>query len=148
VEIRPVLSDLAGLTGPTQVVAELAVGGVAVAVACRVSGVSTSGFSAWRSRPVLPRQVAGQVLTATIRRIHQMPRGTYGSPRVHAELRLAAGVRCGRKRVERLMRGAGVAGRLPAPPARLRIRARSRRRTWCSAVHRGSARPVVGHRHH
>jgi putative transposase len=50
------------------------------------------------------------VLRHTIREIHQMSRGTYGSPRVHAELRLAAGVRCGRKRVARLMRADGLQG--------------------------------------
>jgi putative transposase len=49
-------------------------------------------------------------LTAQITAIHQASRGSYGSPRVHAELRLGAGVQCGRKRVERLMRAAGLAG--------------------------------------
>jgi hypothetical protein len=92
------------------VVADLASGGIAVAVACRVLGVSTSGFYAWRSRPVCARQVADQALTDTIIEIHQMSRGSYGVPRVHAELRLGAGVRCGRKRVERLMRAAGLQG--------------------------------------
>lgn len=92
------------------VVAGLAADGIAVAVACRVLGVSTSGFYEWRSRPVSPRSVADQALGETIRAIHRMSRGTYGAPRVHAELRLAAGVRCGRKRVERLMRDAGLQG--------------------------------------
>lgn len=45
----------------------------------------------------------GPPLHLTIRAIHQMLRGTYGSPRVHAELRLAAGVGCGRRRVAGLM---------------------------------------------
>ncbi|WP_375155077.1 IS3 family transposase [Micromonospora sp. 4G55] len=92
------------------VVADLAAGEIAVAVACRVLGVSTSGYYDWRGRPVSRRQAADQALGELIRDIHQMSRGTYGSPRVHAELRLAAGVRCGRKRVERLMRHAGLQG--------------------------------------
>ena len=45
-----------------------------------------------------------------IRAIHERSRGTYGSPRVHAELRLDHGVQVGRKRVTRLMRTAGLAG--------------------------------------
>jgi putative transposase len=49
-------------------------------------------------------------LTATIIEIHGQSRGTYGAPRIHAELRLGAGVRVGRKRVARLMRRAGVEG--------------------------------------
>ncbi len=92
------------------VVVELAADGIAVAVACRVLGVSTSGFYEWRSRPASLRSVADQALAHTIGEIHQMSRGTYGAPRVHAELRLAAGVRCGRKRVQRLMRAAGLQG--------------------------------------
>jgi putative transposase len=92
------------------VVAELAADRIPIAVACRVLGVSTSGFYGWRDRPASARSVADQALSRTIREIHQMSRGSYGSPRVHAELRLAAGVRCGRKRVERLMRAHGLQG--------------------------------------
>jgi putative transposase len=50
------------------------------------------------------------VLTNTIVDIHRMSRRSYGSPRVHAELRLGQGRRCSRKRVERLMRKAGITG--------------------------------------
>ena len=49
-------------------------------------------------------------LTETIRRVFERSRGTYGSPRVWAELRHGMGIRVGRKRVERLMRLAGIAG--------------------------------------
>jgi putative transposase len=49
-------------------------------------------------------------LTATIVEIHRQSRGTYGSPRVHAELRLGLGVSVNRKRIERLMREAGLQG--------------------------------------
>jgi putative transposase len=79
-------------------------------VACRVLGISASGFYAWRSRRPSARQVADEQLTAMITQIHERSRGSYGSPRVHAELRLGQGLRCGRKRVERLMRSAGLAG--------------------------------------
>jgi transposase InsO family protein len=92
------------------VVATLAAEGVPVRVACRVLGVSPSGFYEWRSRPPSARQVADDELLETIRQIHSGSRGTYGSPRVHAELRLGLGIRCGRKRVERLMARAGICG--------------------------------------
>jgi len=49
-------------------------------------------------------------LTHRIVEIHRQSRGTYGGPRVHAELRLGEGIRVGRKRVERLMRQAGLKG--------------------------------------
>lgn len=81
-----------------------------VAACCRVMRVSTSGFYAWQARPVSDRDWADAALTDKIAAIHKMSRGSYGSPRVHAELVLGEGVRCGRKRVERLMREAGIAG--------------------------------------
>ena len=81
-----------------------------VAVCCRVMGVSTSGFYAWKAHPVSDRDWADAQLTNTIVDIHRASRRSYGSPRVHAELRLGQGLRCSRKRVERLMRQAGVAG--------------------------------------
>ncbi len=81
-----------------------------VAACCRVMEVSTSGFYAWRACPVGDRDLGDAYLTNTIVDIHRMSRRSYGSPRVHAELRLGEGIRCSRKRVERLMRQAGVAG--------------------------------------
>ena len=59
--------------------------------------------------------------------MHRDSRGTYGSPRVHAELRLGLGLRCGRKRVARLMRAAGMAG--------LCHRRKQRRHRPAAAVH-------------
>ena len=75
-------------------------------------GVSTSGFYDWRKRQSCPseRWVEDQRLTETIKAIHARSRGTYGSPRVWAELRHGMGIRVGRKRVERLMRLAGITG--------------------------------------
>ena len=81
-----------------------------VATCCRVMKVSTSGFYAWRACPVSDRDWDDAVLTNTIVDIHKMSRRSYGSPRVHAELRLGLGTFCSCKRVERLMRQAGVSG--------------------------------------
>jgi transposase InsO family protein len=75
---------------------------------CRLVGVAVSGFYAWlRRRPGRGRE-DDRRLGARIAAIVAASRRTYGSPRVHAELR-AQGVRVGRKRVERLMRAAGLA---------------------------------------
>ena len=81
-----------------------------VRTACRVLGVSESGFHAWRTRPKCERALGDEVLSSIITRIHAESRRTYGSPRVHAELR-ARGVKVGRKRVERLMRENGLEAR-------------------------------------
>lgn len=83
-----------------------------VRFACRVLGVSPSGFYEWRARQSNPSRRARDdaTLTRTIRAVHTASRGTYGAPRVHAELRLGLGIRVGRKRVERLMRAAGIQG--------------------------------------
>ena len=77
---------------------------------CRLLGVSPSGYYAWRKRPPSARAVADAALAATIREVHAASRGTYGAPRVQAELADAHGVRCGRKRVARLMRANELAG--------------------------------------
>lgn len=76
---------------------------------CRLLSVSRSGYYAWCRRKPARRSRADQTLTAQIRIIHEQSRATYGAPRVHAELR-AQGLRCGRKRVARLMQGAGLVG--------------------------------------
>jgi len=72
-------------------------------------GVSRSGFYAWRERAASARSKADAALTARIRAIHKASSQTYGAPRIHAEL-VDDGVRVGRKRVERLMKTAGIAG--------------------------------------
>lgn len=81
-----------------------------VVACCRVMGVSTSGFYAWQANPVSDRDWSDAVLTNTAFDIHVMSRRSYGSPRVHAELVLGLGQRCSRKRVARLMAGAGIVG--------------------------------------
>ena len=83
-----------------------------IQIMCRVLEVSRSGYHAWAVRAPSDRAVADEVLTGRIAEIHTESRKTYGSPRVHAELRLADGRRVGRKRVERLMRTAGLSGLL------------------------------------
>ena len=80
-----------------------------VCVLCKVLGVSRSGYYDWKDRPPSARSRDDALLTGEIREIHRRSRQTYGSPRVHAELR-TLGTRCGRKRVERLMRKAGLRG--------------------------------------
>ena len=84
-----------------------------VAVLCKVLSVSRSGYYDWRDRPPSSRSQQDARLTTKIREIHQRSRHTYGSPRVHAELR-SIGIRCGRKRVARLMKEAGLRGCLRA----------------------------------
>ncbi len=81
-----------------------------VATMCRVLRVSRSGYYAWRHRPLSHRQRNDLELMERIVGIHQSSRGTYGAPRIMAELRLVHGIRCSRKRVARLMRDAGIAG--------------------------------------
>jgi putative transposase len=77
---------------------------------CRVLEVSRSGFHAWAARKPSPRAVADAALSGRIAEIHVESGKTYGSPRVHAELLLDHGIRVGRKRIERLMRQAGLSG--------------------------------------
>jgi putative transposase len=80
-----------------------------VAMLCRMLGLSKSGYYTWRTRQPSKRSREDVNLTERIREIHSRSRETYGYPRVHAELRLL-GVRCGRRRVARLMRAAGLRG--------------------------------------
>ena len=83
-----------------------------IQIMCRVLEVSRSGYHAWAIREPSARAVADRLLTGRIAVIHKQSGETYGSPRVHAELLLADGVQVGRKRVERLMRTAGLSGQL------------------------------------
>ena len=81
-----------------------------VTTMCRVLSVSRSGYYAWLRRKPSKRQRANDRLTAEIRAIHKDSRGTYGAPRVHAELVLGQRRRVGHNRVARLMRLAGLRG--------------------------------------
>ncbi len=79
-----------------------------VRMMCRLLGVSPAGFYAWCRRPPSARAIEDADLIRRITQIHKESRKTYGSPRIHAELRLAHGIRVARKRVARLMCAAGV----------------------------------------
>lgn len=76
---------------------------------CRVLGVSRAGFLAWARRGTSARTAGDARLLERIRAIHRASRGTYGVPRVHAEL-VDDGIHVGRKRIARLMRQAGLVG--------------------------------------
>ena len=89
---------------------------------CRVLEVSRSGYHAWACRAPSARALCDQRLTERIREIHAENLKVYGSPRVHAELRLGDGVRVSRKRVERLMRQAGLSGLITRKRGRTTIR--------------------------
>lgn len=80
-------------------------------MACRVLGVSRSGYYDWCSRPASSRQQENELLLKHIEEIHADFRETYGSPRVHAELTRGLGLPVNLKRVARLMRAAGIQGR-------------------------------------
>ncbi|BBJ47355.1 putative transposase for insertion sequence element IS986/IS6110 [Streptomyces antimycoticus] len=80
----------------------------------RELNIPSSTYYRWRRAEKEPcaRRRQDAELTGRIRQVHQDSGGIYGSPRVHAVLR-REGIRVGRKRVERLMRQAGLAGISP-----------------------------------
>ena len=78
-----------------------------IATMCRVLDVSPSGYYAWRKRPLSARARTDVELTAQIEAIERDSRGTYGAPRVHAEL-AAQGTHVGRKRVALALEQAGL----------------------------------------
>jgi putative transposase len=80
-----------------------------IVLMCRLLGVSSSGYYAWRRRRPSSRAVRDRELRTRIVELHQESRGTYGSPRLHIDLQ-EAGERVSRKRVARLMKEAGVRG--------------------------------------
>ena len=74
-----------------------------LSVMCSALEVSPSGYYAWRVRPESQRSRADRQLKEDIRCSFEESRGTYGSPRIHDDLK-ARGIRCSRKRVDRLMK--------------------------------------------
>jgi putative transposase len=79
-------------------------------VACRVLGVSRSGYYEWATRPPSRRDIADAYLLDAIIEVHSAARATYGVRRVHAELVLGRSHEVGRRKVARLMACHGLAG--------------------------------------
>ena len=94
-----------------------------VAMMCRVLDVSRSGYYAWLKREPSARAQANAALVETIRKIHEESDGTYGAPRVHAELvELPQGPKASLNRVARVMRWAGLQGVSPRKWVRTTVR--------------------------
>jgi len=77
---------------------------------CKLLNVSRSGYYALRKRPESRRSLENRALEDKIRVLHTASHGIYGSPRVHQDL-IGAAVRCGKNRVARIMRKAGIRSR-------------------------------------
>jgi putative transposase len=92
-----------------------------ISLMCRLLGVSRSGFHAWEQRSPSRRALVDARLSERIVDIHRRSRDSYGVRRVHLDLR-DEGVRIGRKRVERLMRAAGLSGYVKRRKGRTTIR--------------------------
>jgi putative transposase len=103
--------------------------GHSVQVCCRVLTVSESGFYAHRGRAPSERSIRHAWLTDLITEVHAASRGTYGVPRVRAELMMGRGVRVGHNAVAMLMDRAGLKG-LPG---------NKRRRSWRTRVELANA---------
>ena len=102
-----------------------------VRLMCDVLGVSRSGYYAWKHRKPSGRQQANTRLVEVIRAIHEEVMKTYGSPRMHVELR-ERGYPVSRGRVERLMRKHGIQAR----------QSKRHKRTY---THRQTQEPAVNH---
>jgi putative transposase len=86
--------------------------GVPYAVACRALGVSQSWFHKWHHRPPTPAEQRRAGVDHAVAAAFEASKGTYGSPRIHAELR-AGGWRISEKTVAKSMARQGLAGRVP-----------------------------------
>ena len=89
---------------------------------CRALGVNRTSFHDWERRAPSNRALEDAWLIEKIKTIHATSEGTYGARRIHAELRLEHGIRVGRKRVERLMKDAGISGVVPRKRRRTAVR--------------------------
>jgi putative transposase len=96
--------------------------GIPVSLACELLDVSRSGYYEWATRAPSDRELTDAWLTEKIVQIWKANREVYGAPRIHAELAIAHGINVGRKRVERLMRAAGISGLVPRKHGRTTVR--------------------------
>ncbi len=92
-----------------------------VRMMCRLLAVSRSGYYDWRHRDESATVRRNRTLARLVRQVHLESQGVYGARKIHREL-LAWGEACGRHRVARLMRQAGLKG---CPKRRFRRRAHS-----------------------
>ena len=104
---------------------------IAVETACAVLNVSVSGYYAWKTRKASRRQRRDLILLAHIRAQFSQSRETYGSPRMHAELK-EAGLFAGRHRIARIMR-----------ENHLKARQKTRFKKTTDSDHGGAAAPNV-----
>lgn len=111
---------------------QIASGSHDVKTACELLDVSRAGYYHWKDRPLSARAIRNAWLTDMIVEIHAASRGTYGAPRVHAELRLGRGVIVGHNQVAALMRSQGLVGL----PLKRRFRKVSRAITSADLVER------------
>lgn len=84
---------------------------VGVQLSCETLGVSTSGYYAWLERPESERKKRNDELMRQIVKISDASQSTYGRPRIQRTL-LGMGIRCGKTRLENMMKIAGVSGQL------------------------------------
>ncbi|MEU3698370.1 IS3 family transposase [Streptomyces griseoviridis] len=103
---------------------------------CSILGVSRSGFCYWRRTAAdrAARQAADARLAARIWAVHQESDGTYGAPRITAELRETSGEAVNHKRVARIMRASGIEG----------VRLRRRHRTTVPDPAAAKAPDLIG----
>jgi transposase InsO family protein len=87
-------------------------GKFSVTMMCRLLAVSRSGYYAQKERRPSRRQQDNEKLSGLIKHHHQESRGSYGSPRIHKDLK-ELGFDVGRHRIARLMREQGITGELP-----------------------------------
>src|SRR2546423_933345 len=88
-----------------------------VSKSCILLEVSRSAYYAWAAHCPPAQELSDAALGQRIEEIHTASKGTYGAPRVHAEL-ASEGIACGRKRVARIMRAKGLVG---VSPRRYRV---------------------------